>query len=493
METLTLSRLSDILKSKSSEDNSDSSKTWKRLLASSMLAMSDVLFVCLSLTIALAIRQITTSEQFVYYDYFIVSGISLPIFVLAFYLRGLYPGYGMDVVEELRSIVIATTVVFSLLALVSFLSGGLVTYSRMIFAFAWIICVIAIPLGRTVTKCYLSKRSWWGTPVMLIGAGNAGGKVLESLVKNRTNGLIPVVALDDDFEKWGYLHGVPVVGGLHLIKELKEKLSIDTAIIAMPKAPLSLQQEIVNKYNHVFGKIYVIPDMHGVSNLWIHSSQFDRSLGITFSNRLTHDKVAQFKKRMLDIILGSLLFLLSLPLFILISIIIVIDSRGKVLLRQERLGQNWNKFGMYKFRTMHIDAEERLAHILATDEKSREEFNKYHKLLKDPRLTRIGAFLRKYSLDEIPQFINVIKGDMSLVGPRAFMGGWEIEKIREYSPLTITGKPGLTGLWQVFRDKDTLFEERCFLDQYYLTNWSAFLDIYIIARTISVVVLGRNL
>jgi lipopolysaccharide/colanic/teichoic acid biosynthesis glycosyltransferase len=162
-----------------------------------------------------------------------------------------------------------------------------------------------------------------------------------------------------------------------------------------------------------------------------------------------------------------------------------------VLFRQERMGISDGRFDIVKFRTMHIDAEDRLSHLLKNDDNLKSEYEVYHKLRNDPRLTRVGKFLRKFSLDELPQFINVIKGEMSLIGPRAYMP-WEKYKMNGHEEMILNVKPGISGLWQVTDRNASSFEERNIIDVYYIRNWSMFLDLYILARTIAVVFSGKG-
>ena len=140
---------------------------------------------------------------------------------------------------------------------------------------------------------------------------------------------------------------------------------------------------------------------------------------------------------------------------------------------------------------MHTDAEKRLTEVLNQNEELRDEYEVYHKLKNDPRLTRVGRLLRKFSLDELPQFWNVIKGEMSLIGPRAYMP-WEKEKMNGHDEMILNVLPGISGLWQVTDRNESSFEERIYTDIYYIRNWSMFLDIYILARTIAVVFLGKG-
>jgi len=194
----------------------------------------------------------------------------------------------------------------------------------------------------------------------------------------------------------------------------------------------------------------------------------------------------------IDIVLTVLMLLFAWPVFIILACLVKISSKGPVLYSQKRLGKSEKQFDSYKFRTMHENAEEKLQELLANDPAANREYRKFHKLANDPRVTRIGKFLRRYSLDELPQLINVIKGDMNLIGPRSYLPR-ELPAMGEYAKVVLKVKPGVTGWWQVMGRNATSFEQRLQLDEYYISNWSVWLDIYIVIKSVWVVLHGQGL
>jgi lipopolysaccharide/colanic/teichoic acid biosynthesis glycosyltransferase len=174
-----------------------------------------------------------------------------------------------------------------------------------------------------------------------------------------------------------------------------------------------------------------------------------------------------------------------------IGILIKLDSKGSIFYVQERLGKDGRRFRAVKFRTMHGDGERRLKEVLDNDPRLAEEYSVYHKLKKDPRVTRIGRILRKYSLDEFPQLWNVLKGEMSLVGPRPYLER-EIPEMNEREAIILKALPGMTGMWQVSTRNETAFSHRLKMDVYYVRNWCPWLDIYIFVRTAQVVARGTG-
>jgi len=200
-------------------------------------------------------------------------------------------------------------------------------------------------------------------------------------------------------------------------------------------------------------------------------------------------------KRLFDIVFSSIVLVLLFPLFLIIGLIIKLTDKGSVFFVQERLGLNGKIFKVYKFRTMYPNNEEILNNFIQKNPRAKEEWQKYRKLKTyDPRVTLIGKFLRKTSLDELPQFINVLKGDMSVVGPRPYI----YKEFEEYNipqetiKKILSVKPGITGLWQVTLRNDASFKERIKLDEEYIKNQSFIYDLRIILKTIKVMLTGKG-
>ncbi len=205
----------------------------------------------------------------------------------------------------------------------------------------------------------------------------------------------------------------------------------------------------------------------------------------TQSKQMVASRYNQVAKLALDYALTIPGLLLIAPLFIFLAILVKLDSPGPVLHRRRVLGQNGRVFYALKFRTMYVNGDE----ILARYPKLRRELDKNYKLKCDPRVTRVGNFLRKFSLDELPQLLNVVARDMSLIGPR-IIAPEEISKYGSSGATLMVVLPGLTGLWQVSGRSNTTYDERVALDMQYITNWSLWLDVKILLRTIPAVLKG---
>ena len=197
-------------------------------------------------------------------------------------------------------------------------------------------------------------------------------------------------------------------------------------------------------------------------------------------------------KRIFDIGFSIFAIIITLPITIPIAIIIKLTDGGNIIYGHERIGNDGKKFKVLKFRSMYMDADKKLKEILVNDPKAKEEWEKTFKLKNDPRVTPIGKFLRKSSLDELPQFINVLKGDMSVVGPRPVVEEELTKYYKEKAELYKSVKPGVTGYWQVEGRSDTDYDERIRMDEYYIKNQSFLLDLKIILKTIKVMLTGKG-
>jgi Undecaprenyl-phosphate galactose phosphotransferase WbaP len=490
METPSLSQLTKLLAQPASNLLPKKQVLMRKIGIGAAFFLIDMIVISSSMFLTLAINNLVLPNSIDTARYFAIIPVILPLFPLVFFIKGLYPGFGYSVIEEIRSLTISISIVYASIAALTFLMKGTEDYSRLSFVLSWFITLPLVPLGRSFIRKMFGKMSWWGIPVLIVGAGKAGENVINTLQKHTYLGLQPIVAVDEDPDKWGYLHKIPVIGGLNILPQLARKMNIEHVIIAMPGLARQRMKELIKHSSKIFKSTTVIPDMFGIPSLWISTKDLGGILGLEVQHNLLK-KSSQFKKRLFDICASTFLLLMTLPFFIVLPLFILIDSKGKIFYTQKRVGINDSHFHIIKFRTMYKDAEKHLSKLLMQNRELREEFAATHKLRFDPRITRIGKFIRKFCLDELPQFINVIKGDMSLIGPRAIVD-WEKDTLKGIDVI-LKVKPGLSGLWQVTPRNDSQFEEKNYLDLYYIRNWSIFLDIYIIARTIGVVFSGKGI
>jgi lipopolysaccharide/colanic/teichoic acid biosynthesis glycosyltransferase len=290
--------------------------------------------------------------------------------------------------------------------------------------------------------------------------------------------------------KFAEVDGVPVVGDLSLAPVLAQRLKIPYAVVAMPGVDSVKLLQIVERIGGKFSHLLIIPDLFGFATMGVPAKSLGGVLGVEVRQQLLLPG-PRLAKRVMDVALTSVGAFFVFPFLVLIALLIKLDSKGPIFYTQKRLGRDGEHFKAYKFRTMHGDGEARLKAILDADPQLRAEYEIYHKLRKDPRVTRIGRFLRKFSLDEFPQLLNVILGDMSLVGPRPYIER-ELTEMQGQEKIILRAPPGMTGMWQVSDRNATSFAQRCQIDVYYVRNWSPWLDMHILAKTFGVVIKGSG-
>jgi Undecaprenyl-phosphate galactose phosphotransferase WbaP len=244
------------------------------------------------------------------------------------------------------------------------------------------------------------------------------------------------------------------------------------------------------RQQQTFRSVILIPDLGGVSSLGVATQDLGGKLGLEIHQRLL-DPGRLALKRALDLILIVLALPLLLALFGLLALLVKLDSKGPVFFGQRRIGRGGRPFTAWKFRTMVCDADRVLDDCLGRNPDLREQWCHCHKLARDPRITRIGRYLRRMSLDELPQVWNVVRGQMSLVGPRPIIQQ-EVRRYADHFDLYTRVRPGITGLWQVSGRNDLSYPERIRLDVYYVQNWSLWLDLHLLASTVRAVIGGRG-
>ncbi|NJM97547.1 MAG: undecaprenyl-phosphate galactose phosphotransferase WbaP [Phormidesmis sp. RL_2_1] len=410
------------------------------------------------------------------------------IFVFTYALASLYPATAMSPVEELRRITLMTTLLYTLLGSSIFLFREVAIYSRAAFLMAWLLSIAFVVLGRYGIRALWARMPWWGYPVVIMGAGKTGEMVIRTLQHQPSLGLKPIAVLDDDVSKHGSLVGVPVIGRLSMGSALAQRYKIPYAIIAIPGVSHRRLSQMLERYGRVFPHVMIIPDLFGVASLWVIAKDLGGLLGLEIRQQLLLPG-PRLLKACLDKGLVVVIGLLCLPLIGLISLLIALDSRGPIFYCQWRIGRGGRMFKVWKFRSMVIDADVALARYLADHPELQLAWEADQKLKNDPRITRMGHFLRKTSLDELPQLWNIFRGEMSMVGPRPIVRT-EVWRYGDKFALYLQVLPGLTGLWQVSGRNNVTYEERVNFDAYYVRNWSVWLDIYILMRTIKVVLAG---
>jgi Undecaprenyl-phosphate galactose phosphotransferase WbaP len=447
------------------------------------LAASDIAAITLSLLGASVLRGILVSHWVAPPD----PGANLAAIVLllcSLMAAGLYPGVNMNPVEELRRSVYSVTLGFFALWSTTFLLRDL-TPSRLIYLFAYLLTLAFVPLFRTFTRMAFANRPWWGSSVAILGYGVTGKYIYRALLKNPGMGLKPVAILDDDLEGCAQADPRVSFGPLSECLEIAHDQRIPYGIVCMPELSRDELLTLVDRYGQCFGHLIVIPNLIGMTSLDISAREVGGMIGLEVCQKLLRPS-SRLLKRLLDL---SFAVAFSLPVAFLLAVVAVLiklEDGGPVFYANERLGLGGKKFKALKLRSMVPHGDAVLRQYLAAHPEEAAHWHATQKLRRDPRLTRIGRIIRKTSIDELPQFWNVLVGEMSIVGPRPVLES----QVPMYGPtfeLYKKVRPGITGLWQVSGRNHLSFAERVRLDKYVVQNWSVWLDLYIIARTARVV------
>src|ERR1700730_1073466 len=451
-----------------------------------------VLFSCdlTALLISATLGYLTWARVFLQQPASLYAGL-LPLFCLfplSYAAVGLYPGFGLGGVETVKRLSHSTTVSFLVVAAASFAFKADPRYSRLTFAITWLGALIFVPIFRALTLSMASSLRWWREPTVIVGTGPQIQLTLRSLSDGLSLGYEVVGALSPDRESLGQsIESVRVLGGMEVVPYLAKR-GVTTLLVWDSPSTASdmacMQQQVAHVIFIREGNLLPVEQVQ-VRNL-------GGVLGIEFTNELLRRR-NQLIKRSIDIMVGTICLLGALPVIAICGLLIKIINPGPVFFRQDREGLFGRKFTVWKLRTMYSDAEARLAEILARDLELRRQWEHSVKLPRDPRLLPvIGKLFRRFSLDELPQLWNVITGEMSLVGPRPLpdyhlhMFSADCKKLRS------AVRPGLTGMWQVMVRGDGSVDDQERLDTYYIRNWSLWLDLYILARTASAVVMQRG-
>jgi Undecaprenyl-phosphate galactose phosphotransferase WbaP len=414
----------------------------------------------------------------------------LPVFILIFQIMHLYPGLSLAPAEELRHLMIGSLMAHGGIILSRYIEDKEFDAISVAFIISFIFSTVILLICRSYMHSLLNRTRLGTIPAVIYGGGNTGHLIVDRLLNNKKTGYLPVLILDDDPSGGDSYRDIPIIHNTDLGPEIVSRYNIKMAIVAMPKLNQKEVARLLNYSVSAFRYNVLIPDFFSVTNVWMSVRDFDGVLGFVTSHKLKMPWNLLIK-RFMDLAFVLAGGIVVLPLLLLIALLIKISSPGPVLYGQTRLGINGQYFKAYKFRSMVTDAEERLKTLLASDPQIRKEWEANHKIRNDPRITGIGKFLRRTSFDEFPQLINVLKGEMSLVGPRPIVDD-EVEKYGEDFNRIFSVKPGMTGLWQVSGRSDTDYAERVSFDTYYLQSWSVWLDFWVLYKTFGVVLKGKG-
>ncbi len=465
----------------------------RRLACLFSLFLADISIVALALELAILFRVAwlphlstqTPHEAFSFSHYVSLGWIWL-LFLVFYPVEGLYT-QRRSLWNEVGSLTKASSLgTLAVLAAVALVKLSM-DVSRITILLTGIILLILMPFARYWTKYLLGRLNLWRKPILILGAAKTAELVLRGINEDPVLGYQVVGLLDDDPSKQnrclGSSFGQPVyvLGPLAIAPALMREGRARDILLAMPGLGEIQIVKLLHTLQSQCESIYVVPKMWGLPMMNLHIDGFLRQqvLMLKVSNNLAKPW-NNWIKRIFDLSIGS------------IALLIKMNSKGPVLHVQERLGYHGRTFRCLKFRSMQVNGDEQLATYLKANPQLAVEWDRYAKLKShDPRLTPAGLFLRRWSLDEIPQIFNVLKGDMSLVGPRPYLLR-ERERIGEDLPTIVAARPGITGFWQVNGKNHVTLEDRVRLEVWYVRNWSLWLDIIILVKTFRTVLVREG-
>jgi exopolysaccharide biosynthesis polyprenyl glycosylphosphotransferase len=470
--------------------------TYKRWSALA-LVLTDIVLINIAFAISYYIRYelqwIRTVAEAYYVpfrEYIPVSLVLTVILLIVFKAEGLYDQRrGTSWLDEIYTIFTGTLVGIAIMIFLFFLYRA-DFYSRLIFFYAFLLTGGVLSLSRLAERQIrdrLRRRGAGVDRVLIVGAGEVGRAIMRSILARPELGYQPVGFVDDDHKKQESDIGpFKALGGTADLPAVLEQKAVNEVIISLPWMSHRKMLKIIADSERQGVRARFVPDLLQMS---LSQVDVDEINGIPLIGMkeppLKGWRIAV--KRLIDISIASVALVLLAPLLFLVAILIKLDSPGSIFFKQTRLGRGGKAFTCYKFRSMRQEAEKELLQLASLNETIGPMF----KIRNDPRRTRLGKVLRRFSLDELPQLFNVIRGDISLVGPRPPLP-LEVEQYEDWHHDRLNIPSGITGLWQVMGRSDLTFDEMVMLDLFYAENWSLWLDFKIMLRTIPTVLFARG-
>jgi len=464
-----------------------------------LLALMDFILVFISFNAShIAIINIYNSNGFdsVVIPW-LISVLASLLYVFAFQLNDLYK-INIFLTRALQIVLIIKSLFWGSIFLISFLFliGFPFGLSSRLFLFLFVISLFLLEIFFRVLILSnffekLSNLKLINRKVLIVGAGKSGKNLAAKLLVENDLGVEIIGFVDENIEKGTHIiQNINVLGNIEEVLKLNGKLKLDEVIISIDKISYDKLLEIINIFNKIGSIVKINSELFRVipENLIIEKyGEFP----VVNTTPQINNSVTLFFKRVFDKIF-SLLVLVSLsPMLIILSILVKLSSKGPVLFKQKRIGKDGKEFNFYKFRSMKVVNGEDIERKKMMLDFMKGKVKKPSKIVNEQRVTKIGRFLRKYSLDELPQFINVLKGEMSIVGPRPCLP-YEYENYEDWQKARFNVLPGCTGVWQVYGRTKVDFKDSIIMDLYYVNNMSPWLDLKLILKTIPVMITGNG-
>jgi Undecaprenyl-phosphate galactose phosphotransferase WbaP len=404
------------------------------------------------------------------------------LFVLGYAQAGLYPGVGLGPVEKLRRYWTVTGTAFIGLAALIYGVKLAELYSRVTVVLAMLFAFVLVPIGRWLISLAGRSWSWWPEPVLLVGHEASPSRAQRSVLNRQ-----------QDLKSAGFLQ-VPIessVAEQTRVVQAAYPAARGGVRVVLADLKDDCSKEALERLRTIFPRIILLRDITALPVEGVQIRNLGGVLGIEYGNNLLR-RQSRWVKRTLDVLLSGFALVFSLPIVLGAVMAVRLLSPGPALFWQLREGRGGLSFRVPKIRTMVPDAESRMSELLLSGDYAG-EWNTVFKLRNDPRIIPIiGQLLRRFSIDELPQLWSVLKGDMSLVGPRPFPEYHLLALEEPARQLRTEVRPGLTGLWQVMARGEADVQEQQAYDLHYIRNWSLWLDLYILGRTVWAVISGRG-
>jgi Undecaprenyl-phosphate galactose phosphotransferase WbaP len=395
------------------------------------------------------------------------------VFILIFSYEKLYAyKRRYDFFEEFVYIIRGLFMSVILIVVLVYLSRSFEMFTRTIPVLMMMTAMVVVPLFRYIVKKLLTVSGFYTCCAAVLG------------LKEETAAVLPILRKMES-------SGSKITHVLEPSDTSNEITDVETLIIVPKGIAKDDVNRLINGWENRVKEIKIVSDSGYLKTIGVETEYIEELLVMRMANNLL-SPFNRFLKRLFDLLVSSVAIVLLLPVFLIIACIIKLDSRGTVFYNHDRFGKEGEKFRLFKFRTMYVDGDQKLVAFLEEHQELKEEWDRFKKLKShDPRITGVGRFLRRFSLDESPQLFNVFKGDMSIVGPRPYLVR-EKEDIQQSAAIIFRVKSGITGLWQIKGRNDLSFESRLKLDEFYVRNWSFLLDITIILKTFGAVIKGKG-
>ncbi|MEY7482057.1 undecaprenyl-phosphate galactose phosphotransferase WbaP [Escherichia coli] len=463
----------------------------RNFLVSISLALSDFVSFTISIYLAIAILSISANPSESTFNIGQIDGWILLHWLLAVCCVGWYSirlrhyfyrkTFWFELKEILRTLVIFAIIEIAVIAFTTW------SFSRALWVITWIFILLLVPFSRILTKYLLNKLGYWQRDTWIIGSGNNAIEAYKAIISEKNLGLkiIGFIASEGGVRAGETINGIKVIS--NDIDWLRGEDKKTQFIVAVESHQSEMRNSWLRNFMiQGFRYVSVIPTLRGMPlDSTDMSSIFSHEVMIFRVQQNLAKWSSRTLKRLFDIIASIAIIILLSPVLLYISRLVKKDG-GPAIYGHERIGQDGKPFKCLKFRSMVTNSKDVLNELLQNDPEAKREWDTTFKLKNDPRITKIGAVLRRTSLDELPQLFNVLKGEMSLVGPRPIITA-ELERYNEEVDYYLLSKPGMTGLWQVSGRSDVDYETRVYLDAWYVKNWSMWIDIAILFKTVGVV------